>query len=167
VDLDTAKNHWNSVISTVLAKYMCLDIKNFYLTAALEYFEYMKIPLTLFPAWIVEQYDLTKQALNRYVHLEMKRAVWELLQAGILANKCLRCKLAPFGYNESTNTSGLQCNKTRLITFTLVVNNFGVKYVNKENVNHLISSIKKYHSLTKDWTRNLYCGIQLDWDYDN
>ena len=28
-DLDTAKLHWNSVISTPNAKYMCLDIKNF------------------------------------------------------------------------------------------------------------------------------------------
>jgi hypothetical protein len=40
-DLDTAKIHWNSVISTKGAKYMCLDIKNFYLTTRLEYFEYM------------------------------------------------------------------------------------------------------------------------------
>ncbi len=39
-DLDTAKLHWNSVFSTPLARYMCLDIKNFYLTAALEYIEY-------------------------------------------------------------------------------------------------------------------------------
>jgi hypothetical protein len=35
-DLDTAKLHWNSVISTELAKFMCLDIKNFYLMAALD-----------------------------------------------------------------------------------------------------------------------------------
>jgi hypothetical protein len=49
-DINTAKIHWNSVISNELAKYMCLDIKNFYLTAKLEYFEYMKIPLALFPS---------------------------------------------------------------------------------------------------------------------
>jgi hypothetical protein len=74
-DLDTAKFHWNSVISTKDARYMCLDIKNFYLTAALEYYEYMKMPLTLFPTWIVEQYDLNKHALHGFVHLEMQRAV--------------------------------------------------------------------------------------------
>jgi hypothetical protein len=28
-NLDTAKLHWNSVISTKRAKYMCLDIKYF------------------------------------------------------------------------------------------------------------------------------------------
>ena len=54
-DINTAKLHWNGVISTDNAQYMCLDIGNFYLTAALEYFEYMKIPLALFPVWIIEQ----------------------------------------------------------------------------------------------------------------
>jgi hypothetical protein len=53
-DLDMAKLHRNSVISTKSARYMCIDIKNFYLTASLEYYEYMKILLTLFPTWIVE-----------------------------------------------------------------------------------------------------------------
>jgi hypothetical protein len=95
----------------------------------------------------------------------MRRAVWGLPQAGILANKCLQQKLAPFGYFESTNTLGLWYHKTRPITFTLVVDNFGVKYVNKDDVDHLIASIIKDYMLTKDWTGNLYCGIQLDWDY--
>ncbi len=165
-DLDTTKLHWNSVISTKDAQYMCLDIKNFYLTAALEYYEYMKIPLTLFPAWIVEQYDLNKHALHGFVHLEMRRVVWGLPQEGILANKRLRRKLAPFGYHESENTPGLWYHKSCPITFTLVVDDFGVKYVCKEDVQHLITSIKTDYTITKDWTGNLYCGIQLDWDYE-
>jgi hypothetical protein len=33
------KLHWNRVVSTANARYMCLDIKKIYLTAALEYFE--------------------------------------------------------------------------------------------------------------------------------
>ncbi len=40
-DINTAKLHWNSVISTDEARYMCLDIGNFYLTSALKYFEYV------------------------------------------------------------------------------------------------------------------------------
>jgi hypothetical protein len=54
-NLDMAKMHWNSVIHTKGAKYMCLDIQNFYLTAKLEYFEYMKMPLLLFLPWTVKQ----------------------------------------------------------------------------------------------------------------
>ncbi len=165
-DINTAKIHWNSVISMDAAMYMCLDIGNFYLTAALEYYKYMRIPLALLPIWIIEQYDLKEHALNRFVHLEMRRAVWGLPQAGILANKWLRQNLAPFGYYKCINTPGLWYHNSCPISFTLVVDDFGVKYVGKEHADHLIMSIKStYKKLTEDWTGSLYCGIMLEWDY--
>jgi hypothetical protein len=144
---------------------MCLDINNFYLTAVLEYFEYMKIPLALFPVWTIEQYNFPKLALDGWVYIEMRRAVWGLPQSGILANKRLHHKLAPFGYYESANTPGLWRHESRPLTFTLIVDNFGIKFVNKAKVDHLISSIKKMYTLMEDWRGYLYCGITLEWDY--
>ena len=88
--LATSKLMWNSILSTEGAKYMCLDIKNFYLNAHLDRFEYMKIPLALFPQLTIQKYDLNTLALNGYIYLEMWCAVWGLPQAGILANKLLR-----------------------------------------------------------------------------
>jgi hypothetical protein len=35
-DITTSKLHWNSVLSTQQAKYMCLDHENFYLSAPLD-----------------------------------------------------------------------------------------------------------------------------------
>jgi hypothetical protein len=90
-----------------------------------------------------------------------------LPQAGILANKKLRRKLAPFGYYECVKTQGLWKHESWPLAFTLVVDNFGVKYESKDDVDHLIASIKSTNKLTKDWTGNLYCGISLDWDYIN
>jgi hypothetical protein len=87
--LETAILHWNSIVSTAMAKYMCIDLKNFYLTAKPEYYEYMTIHLAYFPPWIVDQYNLNLHALNGKVHLKLWRAVWGLPQAGILANKQL------------------------------------------------------------------------------
>jgi hypothetical protein len=58
-------------------------------------------------------------------------------------------------------------HKTQHILFTLVVDNFGMKYVNKDNVNHLIKCLKQKYELTKDWDGNLYCGIKLNWNYDD
>ncbi len=138
VDINIAKLHWNSVVSMPNAKYMCLDIKNFYLTTALEYFEYMKMPLSLFSSWMADGYDQKTHAKDVWVHLEMRHAVWGLLQVGILANKRLRCKLAPFGYHKCINTPSLRYHEERPITFTLVVDDFGIKYVDKTNVDHLI-----------------------------
>jgi hypothetical protein len=52
----------------------------------------------------------------------------------------------------------------RPISFALVVDDFGVKYVGKEHADHLITSIKSiYKILTEDWTGSLYCGIMLEW----
>jgi hypothetical protein len=95
----------------------------------------------------------------------MRWAVWGLPQAGILANKRLRCELAPFGYYKSINTTSLWCHASRMISFTLVVDYFGVKYGSQDDVDHLTSSIKKMYTLTKDWTGNLHCRVTLDWNY--
>ncbi len=125
-----------------------VDVKKIYLMAALKYFEYKKMPLTLFLEWIIEQYNLCQHTLHWFVHLEIQQAVWGLPLAGILTNKWLRCKLVPFGYYKSTYTLGLWWHKTQSIMFTLVVDNFGVKYDNKSDVDHLIATIKKDYSLT-------------------
>jgi hypothetical protein len=93
--------------------------------------------------------------------------VWGLPQAGILANKRLGRKLVPFRYYECVETLGLWKHESRPLTFTLIVVDFGVKYESKDDVDHLIASMKSTYKLTKDWTGNLYCNISLDWDYIN
>jgi hypothetical protein len=125
----------------------------------------MKMPLNLFPIWIIEQYDLTKHAKDGWVHLKMQCTVWGLPQAGILANNCLCRKLALFGYYKCVNTPGLCYHEMRPITFMLILDDFGVKYVDKASVDHLIASINTMYSLTKDWMGDLYCNIKLGWDY--
>jgi hypothetical protein len=96
-DITTSKLHWNSVLSTQKAKYMCLDLNFFYLSVPLDRYEYMRIPLELFPPWIVKQYNLLTKVHQGHIYLEMRRAVWGLPQAGILANKLLCKRLAPMG----------------------------------------------------------------------
>jgi len=150
---------WNSVLSTEGVKYMCLDSKNFYLTAPLDCVKYMKMPLSLFPSWTNEQYNLDKLAKNGYVYLEMRRPVWGLPHAGILANKLLRQRLPPHEYYECKHTPGLWRHHTRPISFTLVVDG-------REHVDHLIKCIKEKYELTEDWSGDLYCGIKLRWDYN-
>ena len=130
-------------------------------------YEYIKIPIGLFPPWIVEQYNLLHHVHNRYIYLEIRRAVWGLPQAGILANKLLRKRLAPHEYYKCKQTPGLWKHTSQPISFTLVVDDLGVKYTRQEDIDHLIGCIKENYQLTEDWTGNLYCGIKLKWDYDN
>ena len=54
----------------------------------------------------------------------------------------------------------------RPITFTLVVDEFGVKYVGKEHAQHLIVALQSlYPKISVDWSGLLYCGLTLRWDY--
>ncbi len=165
-NLTPSKLMWNIILSTKGAKYMSLDIKNFYLTAALDRYKYMKMPILLFSEWTIKQYDLQKYIYNGFIYLKMRRAVWGLPQAGILANKLLRKRLLPHRYYECANTPSPWKHKMQPIFFTFVVDDFGVKYVGREHVEHLIACIKDKYELTKDWTGDLYCGIKLNWDYN-
>ena len=165
-DLTTSKILWNSVLSTDGAEFMGIDIKNFFPAAPLDRYEYMKMPLKVFPQHTIEQYNLINKAKNGFVYLEIRRAIYGLPCSGALANKLLRERLDPAGYYEVPHTPGLWRHKTRPIEFSLVVDDFGVKYVGKEHAEHLIRTLRKDYKISLDWKGDLYCGIKLDWDYN-
>ena len=71
-DLTTKKVMWNSVISTRNARYMCADVKNFYLCTPLERYEYMRMPINLIPQEFIDLYDLAPKVKNGYVYIEIK-----------------------------------------------------------------------------------------------
>jgi hypothetical protein len=164
-DLTTTKLLWNSVISTKDSRYMCLDIENFYLGTPMTRFEYMKIPIDVFPQSTIDQYHLLQHVHHGFIYLEVRKAIYGLPQAGILANKLLRQRLRPFGYFEVAHTPGLWKHISRPIQFTLTVDDFGIKYEGREHADHLINALRTHYNLKEDWDGALYCGISLKWDY--
>ena len=103
-------------------------------------FEYMKLPYSIIPDEIVAQYNLKDK--GGWVYIEIRQGMPGLKQAGIIANDILTRHLAKFGYTPSTKTPALWRHLTRNISFSLVVDNFGVKYVVKDNADHLISTLR-------------------------
>eukprot|EP00804_Cyclotella_cryptica_P026913 CCRYP_014750-RA/>CCRYP_014750-RA protein AED:0.33 eAED:0.34 QI:0/-1/0/1/-1/1/1/0/377 len=83
------------------------------------------------------------------------------------SQRTTREALNQHGYHQSKLVPGLWSHKWRPIWFTLVVDDFGVKYVGKEHALHLKSVLESYYPLSTDWTGNRYIGIRLDWDYNN
>ncbi len=71
------------------------------------------------------------------------------------------------GYRQRKLVPSLWKHDTWLIQFTLVVDNFGVKYVGEEHANHLKRALDEHYKLTCDWTGTRYIGITLDWNYTN
>jgi hypothetical protein len=74
-------------------------------------------------------------------------------------------KLAPHGYCECVYTPRLWKHETCLITFSLMVDDLGIKYIGKEHAEHLINCLNEKYKLTVDWTGIIYCCISLNWNY--
>ena len=165
--LELIKMHWCYVLSTEGAKYMTMDIGNFYLNTSLDQPEYMRININDVPQEVIDEYKLYERNLvhNGFVYIKICKALFGLKQSGALANKQLSKVLGKEGYFQSEHTSGLWLHKTRDISFTLVVDDFGVKYTKKEDVLHLQSVIEKAYPTTTDWTGNRFIGVHLDWNY--
>jgi hypothetical protein len=101
-----------------------------------------------------------------FVYLEIPRGMYGLKEAGILTFEQLVAKLAPHGYEPAPFTPGPWRHTMKPTTFTLCVDDFGVKYFTKMDDLHLITALHKDYEITTGWAGSLYCGLTLDWHYD-
>ena len=169
-DLLTVKLLLNSVVSTPGAKFFTMDIKDFYLNTPLKRFEYARIRLSDLPEDIIDEYKLKEKATEQgFVYVEVRRGMYGLPNAGIIAQQLLEKRLEKHGYRQSKFTPGLWSHEWRPIQFTLVVDDFGVKYIGDEHAEHLIQCVKQHYNLTHDLNKdeqgNLYCGVTMDCYY--
>jgi hypothetical protein len=93
--------------------------------------------------------------------------VQPLPQAGIIAQVLLEDRLGKYGYSQSKIIPGLWTHKTRPILFSLVVDDFTVKYTRKEDTEHLLNALKKDYIATEDWEGTKYLGLTIEWNYEN
>jgi hypothetical protein len=166
-DITTFKILINITFSTADAAMMIMDIRNYYLGTPLPRFEYMKMLLSRFPEEILDKYNFGALAVKGWVHIEIRKGMCGLKQAGLLANQLLQTRLAPFGYYPARHTPGLWLHKTRPIAFSLIVDDFAVKYVGKQHADHLRNALLQSYELTTDWEAKVYSGMSLKWDYKN
>jgi hypothetical protein len=127
----------------------------------------MQLALTIIPQEIIDKYKLMDKEKKCKVYIRIDKGMYGLPQAGRLANNLLVTRLAPHVYRPCQHTHGLWRQDTKPVTFTLVFDDFGIKYSGKENANHLLNALKENYEVTEDWAGKLYCGISLDWDYKN
>jgi hypothetical protein len=127
----------------------------------------MVINLSSLPQETIDKYNLMELAQDGKVYIEIQKGMYGLPQAGILANELLQCNLAKYGYRPTQHTHGLWKHDTCPVSFSLVVDDFGVKYVGREHAEHLMACIKKNYQISSDWKGSAYCGLTLEWDYSN
>jgi hypothetical protein len=115
----------------------------------------------------IQEYNLKSIVTDDgMIYTKANRDMYGLPQAGLLANELLEKSLNKRGYHHSKLVPGLWKHEWRPIQFTLVVDDFGVKYVGKEHALHLKATLEDNYGVTTEWNGKRYIGITLDWDYE-
>ena len=68
--------------------------------------------------------------------------MYVLVQSVIITNTSIKEHPLTFGYEHVPVTPGLYSNNTNDITFTMVVDNFGIKYIIKKCSEDLINALQ-------------------------
>jgi hypothetical protein len=106
----------------------------------------------------MDEYDIRHLIHNGFIVVELRKGIYGLPQAGLLANLQLKKHLADHDYVPVSHTAGLFRHRTRPITFSLCVDDFGVKYVSS-----CITFGKRVE--TKVQNHNRLDRISLCWAY--
>jgi len=148
---------------------MTLDLKDFFLGTPLSNFEYMHIPRHCIPDSIMDLYNLWGMLeADGYIYVRIERGMYGLPpHAGRIAIDALIASLAPHGYHPCALTPGLWKHDHSDITFTLVVDDFGVRYTDRRLVETFLALLQQKYELKADWHGTRYCGLTLEWDYSN
>jgi hypothetical protein len=168
VSIETTKLLINSVLSTPGARLGTIDISNFYIQNYLKDYQYMRFHISMIPQEIIDEYNLTNiMETDGWCYVEIRRAMYGLKESGFIANQELKVVLTKQGYIPSKFTPGLFTHKTRKIAFSLVVDDFGVKYEKKEDMDHLFKTLGDRYPNKVDLKAEFYLGITIKWDYNN
>ena len=159
--LETIRILLNAVVSEN-ALFMTADIKDFYLGTPLPTVEYMRISLKHIPLDVQQRYNIAGMVHNGYVLMEISKGIYGLPQAGKLAQDRLVAHLANNGYIQCVNTPCLFVHQSNGVAFTLVVDDFLIKYNDRKEVDHLLSVLRELYTITTEFgATQKYVGITL------
>ena len=126
----------------------------------------MKVHLKYFPDDIIQQYALNDLAHNGYIYIQIKKGMYDLKQASVLAYQNLTKLLTDGGYEHILVSLGMWKYRTRKTIFCLCVDDVGVKYFSKEDVKHLHDTLAKEYNCKIDWSGENFIGYKVNWDYE-
>ena len=99
---------FNSVISTKGARFMTMDISNFYPMTPLHHPKFIRMKLSNIPDEVIKEYKLREKATkNGSIYIKAKLSMHGLPQSGLLANELLEKRLNKHGYLQSKLVPGL------------------------------------------------------------
>ena len=122
--------------------------------------EFIQIPCRMIPDTTIATHSLTPYVHQNAILFEVNKGMYGLLQAGLLAQQRLIAHLANHGYHEIF-TSCLFWHTSNGTAFTLVVDDYGIKYSSKAGADHLICTLQLLYVITINWTGSSYIGFTI------
>ena len=125
----TVKPHLNRTISKKQARCLTIDVKDYYCSTSMTDYEDVNSPLLSMPQEIIDQHELLSLVVRNRVHFEVHKDVPSLKEVDVIDDKCLSNHLINHACASSRSALFLWKHKIFPIGFTLVVENFDVKFI--------------------------------------
>ena len=113
-------------------------------------YKYMRIPMDIIPDEVIKKYNLCKLVVDGWAYMGICKVMPSIEQARKFSNERLKKHLGKYGYTPCARTAALWTCVTFPITFTLVVDDSGVKYTGKHTALHLLNSLKDLYTVSVD-----------------
>jgi hypothetical protein len=162
-DMQTIKLLLNAAVSED-ANLCTADIGDFYLGSTLEHEEYMWLTKVQVPDDIIAKYGDRIKWCGDKTMVRIVKGLYGLPQAGRLAHEKVSILLAKHDYHVCPNTPCLFAHATNGVKFTLVVDDFAIKYGDKATVEHLFAAIREEYRLEVDWSASKYIGMTIEYN---
>eukprot|EP00804_Cyclotella_cryptica_P007757 CCRYP_001358-RA/>CCRYP_001358-RA protein AED:0.08 eAED:0.05 QI:0/0/0/1/0/0/4/0/1076 len=149
-DMLTTKILLNSVISTKGARFMTIDIKDFYLNTPMVRPEYMRLKLSDIPDHIIKLYKLDKLVTtDGYVYV-------------LIQKECTVSHRRASSLNNSLK-KGWPSKATGKVPSHLVSGN--TTGALSPSLYHLLQTLNEHYETSQDWKGERYLGLTIAWDY--
>lgn len=162
-ELEVVKSLLNAAVSEG-ANLTSIDIKDFYLSEAMERPEYLRIPVRLFSPTVLDSLNLRDFIDDGNIFFEVVRTMYGLPQSGYLAQQGLVKRLRAAGYHEDPVVPMLFTHDSNGVRFCLVVDDFLVKWKTDASLAHLITALRGKYEITIDASAAKYLGLTIDYD---
>lgn len=162
--LTNCKLFINSIVSTPGAKFITMDIKDFYLNNSMP-IQGNAPPHLWHTRWCDTALHILKDIAtpDGFIDCEKCKGMYSLPQARIIAQLLLEERLQNMATSKSKLHPG--CENMTLISSVSDVNDFGVKCTSKEHALQQLNTIQTYYKHSCNRNGERYCGLTFMWDY--
>ena len=128
----------------------------------------MRLPINVISKEYIYQNNLLSLVIDEYVYIEIsKKKVYGLPHAGRITYDQLHDHPVKYGYTPTRLTRSIWQHSNHSITFTLVVDDFGIKSIGQYHPNHLTNAIRNFYIINTHSTSSFYYSMTLEWNYVN